>query len=309
MKKKFDVTSIGSATVDLFFSGNTFTVKQKRLSLAFGGKYRAKDFTQTFGGGGMNTSVGFSRLGLKTSYTGEISKDWLGKEIIDNLQKEKVDTEYLSLSNVKQSVSTILLSPSGERTIISYIAPNYNKPLTSSVRTSIKLSKWLFFCDHKSSKNYKIEVLKYAQRNKTKIAISLGAEEFKKGFIHNEEYLRLSDIFFLNAHELADLVKRKYDNLELLSTNYAQILKTKLLLVTDAKKGEYAYNKERITFRKAAPQPAKTLDTTGAGDAFAVGFLYSHIKCKTIEESADFGSKNAVSVIQKIGAQTGLLYA
>lgn len=308
MKKNLDITSIGSATIDLFFQGGKFTLVDNRLSLAIGGKYRSENFTESLGGGGLNTAVGFSRLGLKSTYTGELSESWLGKEILERLKKENVNTQYIVLSKIKQSISAILLGDNGERTIISYIAPNYRKLLTLPVRKSIKSSDWLFFCDHKSAKNYKLEVLKYTQRNNTKIALSLGADELKKGISHNEKYLRLSDIFFLNAHELSDLVKRKYEELELLKTNYSQILKTKLLIVTDSKKGEYLYTKNLIRYRN--PYPNREIkDTTGAGDAFATGFLYSYIKGKTFEQALDFGSKNAVSVIEKLGAQTGLLYA
>lgn len=308
MKKNIDITSIGSATIDLFFQGGKFTLVDNRISLAIGGKYRSDDFTEMLGGGGLNTAVGFSRLGLKSAYAGELSESWLGKEILERLKKENINTQYIVLGKIKQSISAVLLGNNGERTIISYIAPNYHKLLNLPIRKSIKSSRWLFFCDHKSAKNYKLEVLKYAQRNNTKISLSLGADELKKGITHNEEYLRLSDIFFLNAHELADLVKRKYEDLELLRTNYAQILKTKILVVTDSKKGEYLYTKNKIIYKK--PYPNREIkDTTGAGDAFAVGFLYSYIKGKTFEESMDFGSKNAVSVIEKLGAQTGLLYA
>lgn len=308
MKKNIDVTSIGSATIDLFFQGGKFTLVNNRISLAIGGKYRSDDFSEMLGGGGLNTAVGFSRLGLKAAFAGELSESWLGKEILERLIKENVSTKYIILSKIKQSVSIILLGNNGERTIISYIAPNYHKLLNLPIRKSIKSSRWLFFCDHKSAKNYKLEVLKYAQRNNTKIAISQGADELKKGISHNEEYLRLSDIFFLNAHELGDLVKRKYEDLELLKTNYAQILKTKILVVTDSKNGEYLYTKNKIIYRKAYPNK-EIKDTTGAGDAFASGFLFSYIKGKTFEQALDFGSKNAVSVIEKLGAQAGLLYA
>lgn len=308
MKKNIDITSIGSATIDLFFQVGKFTLVDKRISLAIGGKYRSENFTESLGGGGLNTAVGLKRLGLKSAYAGELSESWLGKEIIERLKKENVNTQYVVLSKIKQSISAILLGDNGERTIISYIAPNYHKLLTLPIRKSVKSSRWLFFCDHKSAKNYKLEVLKYAQRNNTKISLSEGADELKKGIAHNEDYLRLSDIFFLNAHELADLVKRKYEELELSKTNYSQILKTKILVVTDSKKGEYLYTKNKIIERHAYPN-REIKDTTGAGDAFAVGFLYSYIKGKTFEESMDFGSKNAVSVIEKLGAQTGLLYA
>lgn len=307
MIKTLDITSIGSATIDLFFLGGKFKPYKGRLTLAFGGKYKTKDILQCFGGAGLNTAVGFSRLGLKSAYAGELSESWLGKEILERLKIENVNTQHTVLSKIKQSISAIILGDSGERTIISYIAPNYRKLLTLPVRKSIKSSSWLFFCDHKSPKNYKVEVLRYAQRNNTKIALSLGADELKKGIPHNEEYLHLSDIFFLNGHELADLVKRKYEELELLKTNYSQILKTKILVVTDSKKGEYLYAKNKIIYRQAYPNK-EIKDTTGAGDAFAVGFLYSYVKGKTFEESMDFGSKNAVSVIEKLGAQAGLLH-
>lgn len=308
MNKNIDITSIGSATLDLYFQGGKFSTLNNRLSLAIGGKYRATDFIENLGGGGLNTAVGFARLGLKSSFAGELSSSWLGKEIIGRLIKENVNTKYISLSKIQQSLSAILLGKNGERTIISYIAPNYKKILSLPVRKAIKQASWLFFCDHRSAKNYKMAVLKFAQRNKTKIALSLGAEELKKGFLFNKEYLQIADVFFLNAHELSDLVKQKYENLEFQKTNFSEILKTKLLVVTDSKKGEYLYTKNKIIYRKAYPNE-NIIDTTGAGDAFATGFLYNQIKGKTFEEAMDFGSKNAVSVIQKLGAQTGLLHA
>lgn len=307
--KSLNIATIGSATIDLFFIGGKFTVKKNRLSLAFGGKYRSEDFAESLGGGGLNAAVGFSRLGLKTVYTGELSNDWLGNQIIERLKTEKVAVNFITQSQTKPSVSAILLGKNGERTIITYISPNKShKLLTPTLRKAVKNSEWLFFCDHKSPRPQKLQVLKYASRNKTKIALSLSTEELKKGFLHNEEYIKISDVFLLNTHELADLTKRKYKDLDLKHTNYASILKTNLLIATDSKFGEYLYTKNKIIYREAYPS-VHVIDATGAGDAFAVGFLYNYIKGRSFEESMDFGSKNSVSVIQKLGAQTGLLYA
>ena len=54
--------------------------------------------------------------------------------------------------------------------------------------------------------------------------------------------------------------------------------------------------------------PVTAIQETGAGDAFAVGYIVAHILGKNIKESSEWGVKNATSVIEKMGAKTGLLY-
>src|SRR3990170_4582134 len=94
----YDVITIGSATVDVFANTDSelIDIKTKDSEMKFlcyhtGSKILIKQLNFTTGGGGTNTAVSCSRLGLKTAYLGNVGNDENGKKIIDELKREKID--------------------------------------------------------------------------------------------------------------------------------------------------------------------------------------------------------------------------
>ena len=85
----FDIATFGSNVIDLFVNTDLHE-KGRKMYYEIGSKLLIKDLKEDIGGGGTNTAVAFSRLGLKTAYIGKTGKDSNGDKILKLLKKEKI---------------------------------------------------------------------------------------------------------------------------------------------------------------------------------------------------------------------------
>ena len=303
------ILSIGSATLDLFFQSDDLPEAEDgmRLSLAYGGKYIAKNFAESIGGGGCNAAVSLARQGYQAYYWGKIDKSWVGKKILETLKKEGVKTELVDQSSERVTTSAILLGKSREKTIVMYRAKNDLLNFTKKVKNVIKECQWLYFADLAlCPKKEKLTWLKFAKDCGVKTFVALSGREYKKGMNYLDEYFALSDIFILNAHELADIWGGDAPDLDLKNINYAKKLNLPLLVVTYDIYGSYAYTQDKSFYQPIFK--VKIVDGTGAGDAYGSGFLGKYIKTGDIQKAMEFGARNASSVISYLTTQKGLLY-
>jgi ribokinase len=120
--------------------------------------------------------------------------------------------------------------------------------------------------------------------------------------------LRKTEVLILNKEEGAKLV-HLYGN----GTDYPFLLNTlfklgpQTVVITDGRKGAYAKRKGTKETFHVPTLPVSVKEVTGAGDAFASGFLAAYAKRKTLQECLRWGILNSTSCIQEIGAQNGLL--
>lgn len=300
----------GNSVVDLIFKGKVFDERKKknRLSLAFGGKYVSDDFYQFFGGGGANAAISLTRQGFDVLLWSYLGNDVFGRQIIRHLKKEKVKSKLIRFKAKQTPISSILLTSGGERTIVTYRSDADLLQLTSNVLREIKKRGWfVLFSLAKCPKKRKIEFLRQAKKDGLKIFLSLHGSEYYRGFDYLKDYFPFCDILHLNAHELADIFGGNAPDFDFKKTNFALKLGLPLLVVTYDIHGSFAYTSQRI-YHQPIIKPKEIIDTTGAGDAFASGFLGEYLKTDSIEKALLFGAKNASSVIEHLGAQNGLLY-
>lgn len=302
-----DFFVIGSITLDLFFIEEGLTRKGDRYELAVGGKYVVENFAQRIGGGGANISIGLARQGYSVTFWGMVDKSLLGEYMIQCLKNEGVDISLMEKRNNALSVSAILLSNKGERTIITHHGEGTRRIITKLYEETLRQVKYLVISD--SPKNTLEEKLLWAQiakKDNPKIVTLPTAKECKQGKKNLENLIKVSDWIILNAHELADLLGVSYQQLKPEERNYDMVLNAKGLIVTDGGKGAYAYTNMKRYFQRAVV-PIRIIDTTGAGDAFAAGFLAEYTRNEDLKKALLFASKNAASVIANIGAQDGFL--
>jgi len=124
--------------------------------------------------------------------------------------------------------------------------------------------------------------------------------------IYPRKILPKLDIIFINKEE-AQLILGE-ENEESVPNLILSLLEKgiKTVSLTDGINGAYVGTQNKILHINILPNIKKIVETTGAGDAFASGFLASHIKEHSLEESLQYGIINSGSVIQKIGATVGL---
>ena len=147
----FDVITIGSATRDVFLRAEGFELRQHADSptgteqcFPLGSKIEIKEITFTTGGGGANAAVTFARQGLKTACIGSVAEDINGREIIEELKKEKIETKFFQKMALGYTAySVIFIHPNAERTILSYKGEGQNLNAEKTLFKKIK-TKWLF---------------------------------------------------------------------------------------------------------------------------------------------------------------------
>jgi sugar/nucleoside kinase (ribokinase family) len=110
------------------------------------------------------------------------------------------------------------------------------------------------------------------------------------------------DVLILNTHEYAELVKKPYQSIDFFHLDLEpEILKKRIVVITDAEKGSYGYQNGKFYFQEAI-KPEKIVDTTGAGDGYTAGFIADYLKNKDIASAMKNGALYAVKILQKLGA-------
>lgn len=294
---KFDVISFGSAVIDVFLDTD---IKEKGKYIAYpvGSKILLKDLKIDIGGGGTNTSVAFSRLGLKTAYIGKIGDDIGGEKILSMLKKEGV--EFLGRVEKKsQSGYSIILDSKGkDRTVLTYKGVNNNLNFSELNLKQLK-TNWLYFSSllGRSFEAQK-ELARRLSKQGTKIAFNPSDYLIKEKNL--KEILKLCEVLILNKEEAEMLTKKTTDLLISLRK-----LGPKIVVITDKDKRISAYDGKRKYYLK--PHKIKVVERTGAGDAFASGFVAGQIVGKTVNESLRLGLKESEAVIRYFGAKNNLL--
>ncbi len=278
-------------------------VDKEKLSLAYpvGEKIIVNHLEFQIGGGGTNTAVAFSRLGLKTGYLGKIGEDDNGARIFTSLKEENVD--FIGALGDVSGYSVILDSLHEDRTILSFKGCNddlsFNEVSLSRLKT-----KWFYFS---SMMGESLETLKklagFASRKKIKIAFNPANYLAEKGVRETGEILRASSVLIVNKEE-AELLsgKKTIDESMLFLKEYAR----DYVVITDGSNGAYCYDGEKVYHAKPNPS-IKIVETTGAGDAFASGFIGFLALGERLEAAMKAGFLEAESVIQDYGSKNKLL--
>lgn len=292
----FDVVSFGSVLVDLFV--NTGIAEEKGfMYYPLGEKIQIKELRFDIGGGGTNTAVAFSRLGLKTGYVGKIGDDESGKKIIQMLKKEKIKFLGKVEKDKITGHSIILDSKGGERTILIY--KGINDDISMKDVKKFK-TKWLYFSSS-GGKSFqtKKELIENMKKQGVKVAFNPSAYLIKNKNLNH--LLKMTDILILNKEEAQMLVgKKEKDLLKELNK-----LGPKIVVITDKDKLVSCYDGNKKYFLK--PNKIKVVERTGAGDAFSSGFVAGQIAGKSIEDSLNLGLRESESVIQHFGTKENLI--
>lgn len=308
MTKNLKILVVGTATVDLIFQGRVFSQHRQgeKLVLSFGGKYVVDQLAQYFGGGGANVGVSLARQGLEVSLWTRVATDYFGSRIIKNLKDHGINLDFIQIDLEKSPISSILLDKNGDRTIINYRSDADSLNYNDSLKRQLQSFSWLaLFSLPRWPKPEKLKLLADARKLGLKIFLSLHGEEYNQGLLWVKDYLKYCDILTLNIFELASLLGKKEADLDPEKENYSQILGLPIVIVTHDKQGSYFYSKAEKFWQSSLD--VKRVDTTGAGDAFAAGFLGKYLKTADPKKAMAFAARNAKAEIELIGAQTGLL--
>jgi len=300
----YDIISVGSATEDVFLkTGNPEIIKEGRLHevcYPVGTKINVEEIHFSTGGGGTNSAVSFSRLGLRAAYLGKIGNDRSAAEVLKALESEKV--KFIGKSEKGNTgYSVILIGLEHDRTILAYKGmADELKP--GDINWHSLNTKWFYFSSLlETSFETMKKISAFAKKNKIKYAFNPSTYLAKKGMNYLREIIDGCSLLVMNREEAALLAGAGSIN-QMLRKLQSH---AKIVIITDGAKGAYAYN--GIEKYSVIPRKIKIIETTGAGDAFASGVTAGIIKGKSFEDCLRLGQFNAEGVLGAVGAKNYLL--
>ncbi len=301
----FDIITFGSGVVDVIVDTD-LNEKGKFMCYEVGSKILLKNLRFDIGGGGTNTAVAFSRLGLKTGWIGNIGKDNNGKEILKTIKTEKIKFLGKIKKNAVSGYSIILDSKQNNRTILTYKGINDQLSFNEIELRKIK-TNWLYFTSalEKSFETQK-KIARLFKKKGVKLAYNPSEYLIKRKDLSG--LLKLTDILILNKQEAELLLKKnKIKEKDLLKG--LSYLGPKIIVITDKNKLISCYDNQEGKNKKyyLKPNKIKVVERTGAGDAFASGFVAGLIVDWSIEKCLRLGLKESEAVIKHFGAKNELL--
>ncbi len=301
------ILSIGKGTQDVFLHSDEFNPhKQGKhifTEIPLGIKMEVDDVTFSTGGNATNVAVTFARQGLQAQYMWPLGTDPVSGIILNDLDKESVDTRYVVQKDQYSSgYSLILIATNGERTIMNHRGVSTNKTGTDLDFGAIESADWIY---PTSLGNGGMELLNKvvhaAKKGNTRVMLNPAGPE-----LADPEKLRTLledvDVLCLNKEEMQLLVHG--ETLEELVRHGLQFCP--VIIVSDGPNGVVASDGKTI-IRAGMYEDVPVVDRTGAGDAFASGFLSQWVLGKSLKDSIIFASANSTSVVTKVGAKAGIL--
>src|SRR3989344_679630 len=302
----WDIVTVGSNTIDWFLWTHPEMIhRMKRhhletwMAYPIGAKILVEQFRVATGGGGTNTAATFSRLGLKTAYLSRVGADSNGDCVLADLKKYNV--VFLGKRKGRTGFSVILDSGS-DRKVLTYKGAN-DEFLSTDVNPSKLRTKWFYFSAMIGKSYEALERLAlFAKKNQIQVAFNPSSYLAIKGKHFLGSLLKKVDVLILNKEEAQDMVGR-FSGERLVRALAAS--GPKIVAVTDGGKGVEAW--DGIFYYKMPARKVRVVETLGAGDAFAAGFVTGLILGYPTETSLKLGLNNAESCIQVCGAKEGLL--
>ena len=301
------ILTIGKATQDVFLlSSKSFApYKHKGVlyeQLPLGSKLDLDEVIFSTGGNVTNAAVTFARQGLHCKYLWILGSDVASQAILDSLDTEGVDTEGVVQDDTyRASYSTVLLAPSGERTILNFhgsMVASDGHPLNLKL---IEKSDWIYLSALGDMALLE-KIVSLAAAAGVKVMLNPAGAELKQ-ISKLKALLDDVEVLAVNKEEAKKVVAGEtLEELVRHGTNYCPVV-----VVSDGPNGVVATDSKTIV-RAGMYEDVEVVDRTGAGDAFGSGFLSQWAAGKDLEESILFASANSTSVVTKIGAKAGILH-
>ena len=316
MMNQYDFIAIGDSTTDAFIKLKDASVHcnidNEKCEICF----RFKDkipyeevYVVPAVGNAANASVVAARLGLKSALISNIGDDYFGKETLDALKKENVNTEFITVNNGKKTNYHYVLWYEDDRTILikhqefDYRLPYFNDP------------KWVYFSSMGENSLPFHEVFEryMSEHPNVKLVFQPGTYQIKFGKKKLADIYKRTEVFISNKEESQRILETNESDIKKLMNEIIK-LGPKIAVITDGTKGAYACDarlsarhEKSAWFMPPYPDPKPPYERTGAGDAFSSTFAAALCIGLSIEEALRWAPINSMSVVQYVGAREGLL--
>jgi sugar/nucleoside kinase (ribokinase family) len=313
---KYDVLGIGNAIFDVLVKTDESFLSRHAMtkgSMALIDEARAAAIyqdmgpaTEMSGGSAANTIVGVANLGARAAYVGKVKDDQIGRMYAHDIRAAGVAFDTRPAANGPATgCSYILVTGDGERTMNTYLGAAQDLTAADIDADEIAAAKITYLegylWDPKNAKEAFVKAAGIAHAASREVALTLSdsfcVDRYRDEFLDLMKK-RTVDLVFANEAELHSLYQTSdFDTaLKQLRTD------AKLAVVTRSEKGCVVASQQGVTAVPAYPVET-IVDTTGAGDLFAAGFLFGLVRGAGYENAGRLGALAAAEVIQHIGAR------
>lgn len=319
-QRNFDVVGLGNAIVDVIAkvpeqfledwqirkNGMTLIDEQRAIKLT-----QAVQGKELSGGSGANTVVGVSSFGGNVAYIGKVADDRLGQIFVDDIHEANVAFETSPLQDGTATArSIILVTPDGARSMNTYLGASVlfspDDVDESLVTTGAVLYLEGYLYDREAAKGAFVKAadLALSAGKQTALTLSDGfcVDRHRDSFL---DFIKLhTSLLFANEEELKSLYET--DSLDTALRFIGRDVP--LAAITRGKNGSVIVSKDGRVHVPAEPVE-KVVDTTGAGDQYAAGFLYGYVRGVDLTVCAKLGHIAAAEVISHFGPRPVVSYA
>ncbi|HEX2813914.1 MAG TPA: adenosine kinase [Sphingopyxis sp.] len=318
---RFDVIAIGNAIVDVIARADDALIEAEGLAKGSMRLIDAEEAARLYaamgpavemsGGSAANTLAGMAALGRRCAFIGQVADDQLGQVFTHDLTSLGVAFETPPLAEGDPTARCLIfVTPDGQRTMNTFLGASQNlgreslAPALIADADILYLEGYLWNAD--ASRAAMAEAIGLARAAGRRVAFTL-SDTFVIA-AHGEDFRRMIaareiDILFANEAELLELAQEQDFETALASVAAG----VPLLVVTRSEKGAVAVTNGERTAVPAEPID-QVVDTTGAGDLFAAGFLAGQAQGRSIADCLTMGAVCAREIIAQVGprAQTDL---
>jgi sugar/nucleoside kinase (ribokinase family) len=248
------------------------------------------------GGSAANFAVLCKRLGAETGFIGKVGNDSYGDDLVEDLEKEKVDFTGVVRSDLPTGTVFIAVRKDGQRMMFAHSGAANDLQATDINLDHLAEFDHLHLADLEN-----ISVLEHAAKNfQGSVSLNAGALIAEK----RQEALELIKhvTILICSEEEAEKLTGTEGTEHCLRALYN--MGPKVVIITRGSRDSVGFDGNESY--EAEVFNVNVVDTTGAGDAFSAGFIVNYLETKDVKDSMLFGNAVASSVIQHKGARSGI---
>ena len=308
MKK---VLCVGSAVMDILVQSSDLRVLKSHqvaggvaMCEVYGGKTEAENISLQTGGAGTNVAVGLARLGFVTASLARVGDDWMKDLIINDLKREGVETSLIQAGRgEKTGLSVILVAVDGGRSIITYRGAARRISSGQVDWEKVAGANWLQIAALGGNMELFEDLVVFSKSKNIGIGWNPGKGELRE----KEKVVKMLpkiDLLVLNRMEASLLLTHPYEEMKQMAEKISGF-GVKQVVITDGKKGAGTMSGGVWIFAPAFK--TKSVDDTGAGDAFVAGMVAGILSGKEAAVYLKMGMANGASEVKELVAKSGLL--
>lgn len=313
--KKYDVTGIGNALVDIefkvkdqFFTDNDLekglmTLVDEDRQNALMQVINTEEAKKQCGGSAGNTVIAISQFGGKSYYSCRVANDELGHFYMNDMKDAGV-SHNLNESNLAEGITgkcLVMVTEDAERTMNTFLGITQTYSTADVDEAAIKDSKYLYIEGYlitsENGKQAMIHAKKLAEENGVKVALTFSDPAMVKYFKEPMAEVIGASVDMLFANEEEAMIFTGKDNLLEAREELKKLAKH--FVITQGKNGAMIYDGD--TFIDIEPYATMAIDSNGAGDMFAGAFMYGITNGHSYASSGKLASMASSKIVSQFG--------